>query len=454
MEIRQITEQNPWWEDREKIKEDEKIKIALTRKHKIIPFFKEGNFIFIGPRQVGKTTYLKLSIYDLLKKKIAPKNILYFSCETLRDFQEIIEIIRFTDTLGIKTNQKKYFFFDEITFVQGWQKAIKYVLDSPLGKNKNFYITGSSSLALKRETFPGRKIEIKDFLPLSFKGFCQIFGSKNLKKEIQKNSQKEFKIETLFQSSKNLFFSFNEASQLFESYLKTGGFLRAAYEFFEEEGIKEETYEIYWKWLVSDIAKVERSERITQSILIAILKNYSSRFSLNSIAKEMEIGSHVTIREYLEILENLFVLRNIFPIDLKRKTEIFRKMRKVYFTDPFLFEVFKKNLSKESVSPSEIPKIIEGIIGEHLTRVLGRIFYLIQKRGKEIDFVFDNIGIEVKWQNKINFQDFPKIEIKDKILLTRSNFEYLKKEKFLMLPVCIFLLAINTEDFNRLTADH
>ena len=36
MELRQITEQNPWWEDRERIKEDEKVKEALSKRQKLV----------------------------------------------------------------------------------------------------------------------------------------------------------------------------------------------------------------------------------------------------------------------------------------------------------------------------------------------------------------------------------------------------------------------------------
>jgi len=35
MELRQITEQNPWWENKEKINEDEKVKEALSKRQKI-----------------------------------------------------------------------------------------------------------------------------------------------------------------------------------------------------------------------------------------------------------------------------------------------------------------------------------------------------------------------------------------------------------------------------------
>jgi predicted AAA+ superfamily ATPase len=273
---------------------------------------------------------------------------------------------------------------------------------------------------------------------LNFKEFCQIFGSKNLKETINKKEAKTLQIKEIHQKAKEFFFFLKEISNLFNFYLKSGGFPKAMYELIEGEGILEQTYEIYWNWLVSDIAKIERSERITEAILISILKNYGSKFSLNSVAKEMEIGSHVTVREYLEILENLFVLRNIFPFDFKKKTELFRKMRKVYFIDPFLFLVFKKVLTKRSIEEKEIPKIIEGIVAEYLKRKFGKVFYISGE--KEIDFLVNNTAIEVKWQEKIKFQDFGKIRLKNNILLSKSNFDFSKKEKILILPVSLFLL--------------
>lgn len=439
MEIRQIIEQNPWWEEKDKIKEDEKVKEALDKKNKLILPFKEGNFLLIGPRQAGKTTYLKLSILDLINKKVDPRRLLYFSCEPLKNFEEILGITRFSDSL---VEGKKYLFFDEITFVKDWQKAIKYLLDSPLGREKNLYISGSSSLALKKETFPGRKIKIRKFLPLSFGEFSQVFASPNLKREIKKakTRAKSLSIKKIFQNTKSLIFLFKEISKLFNFYVNCGGFPRSIYELMEQEKIKEETYEIYWKWLVSDIAKIERSEKITRSVLIGVLKDYSSRFSLNSIAKEMEIGSHVTVRQYLEILEDLFVLHNIFPIDFKKKVGIFRRMRKVYFTDPFLFLVFKKMLTGQSPEIKDIPKIIEGTVAEHLIRSFKDLFYFSNK--KEIDFVLRDSGIEVKWRSKVTLKDFPKIEIKNKIILSKSDFEYQPKYNLLIIPTSVFLLLL------------
>lgn len=433
MDIRQITEQNPWWEEKNRINEDDKVKEAISRTPRVPYSFKEENTLIVGPRQVGKTTFLKLFIKDLIDGGADPKRILYFSCETLKDFNEVVEIVRFSDSL---ISGKKYIFFDEITFVDEWQRAIKFILDSALIKDKFIFVTGSSSIALKKEMFPGRAIIAKHFLPLSFREFCNVFGSENLKKELTEQISSLY-VNEINEKSKRLLFYFNEIEKLFNRYIKCGGFPRSAYELLKSEKIREETYEIYWKWLVGDIAKIDRSERITSSVLLGVLKNYGTRFSLNSISKEMEIGSHVTVREYLEILEGLFVLRSIFPKEKDR--EAFRRMRKAYFIDPFLFHVFKKQLTKTEIKEEEVPQLIEGIVAEHLLRRFGKIFYFHQK--KEIDFYIENSGVEVKWQKKVGKEDFPRLELKNKILLSKDQSEFFGNE-MVIIPASIFLLLL------------
>ncbi len=174
-------------------------------------------------------------------------------------------------------------------------------------------------------------------------------------------------------------------------------------------------------------------------MLLGVLKDYGTRFSLNSIAKEMEIGSHVTVKSYLEILENLFVLRKVFPVDVKKGVEAFKRMRKVYLIDPFLFHTFKRQLTKTGIKEEEIPGLVEGIVAEHLIRRFGRIFYYCQKRG--IDFYLDNAGIEVKWQRGVDKKDFSAVELRNKILLSKDQFEFFDGE-LIILPVSIFLLLL------------
>ena len=75
-----INIQNPWWLDKNSIEKDEKITTALKGEKVLYEFDLKRNTILLGPRQVGKTTMIKLFIRDLLQKRVNPRNIFYFSC--------------------------------------------------------------------------------------------------------------------------------------------------------------------------------------------------------------------------------------------------------------------------------------------------------------------------------------------------------------------------------------
>ena len=66
------------------------------------------------------------------------------------------------------------------------------------------------------------------------------------------------------------------------------------------------------------LGKLGYSVRISNSVIKGIVKNYSTRFSLNSLAKEMEISAHKVVRDYLELLENLMLIKQVLDfISLK-----------------------------------------------------------------------------------------------------------------------------------------
>jgi predicted AAA+ superfamily ATPase len=49
-----------------------------------------------GPKQAGKTTYLKLLVKDLLDR-VNPRTVMYFACDLLRNYKEIVEAVRIFD---------------------------------------------------------------------------------------------------------------------------------------------------------------------------------------------------------------------------------------------------------------------------------------------------------------------------------------------------------------------
>lgn len=429
VDITLLSNLNPWWREGKEIENDEKVREYLSRSHSLKRELPPKNLLIVGPRQVGKTTSLKLKILDLIKNGTNPKNIFYFTCELLSKKEDIVDAIQEFDRLA---QGKKYILLDEITFVKDWQNAVKFLLDSPICRDKITYITGSSTAGLKKEMFPGRDIEIIKFLPLMFREFCSLFGSERLKEHVGKKAATLPEARTFY----SLMPFADELASLFEKYLLCGGFPPSMYGLMENGSIGERVFDTYFNWVVSDMAKLERSERIFISVIQGVVKNCGSKFSLNSIAKEMEIGSHVTVRDYLELLEELYVVRSFFQ--KKRGRSAYRSDRKAYFIDPFLFRVFYRRFSGTYEIPYERqPSLVEGVVGEHLKRSFEDVYFFSGK--KEIDFIVNDAGIEVKY-GSASEKDFPKSDLKTRILLSKSDFKTAKE--VMIVPVCIFLAAL------------
>jgi len=421
--------QNPWWRDKDEIYNDEKIKAVFSKKNPLRYFFKKGNKVIIGPRQVGKTTYLKLSILDLLEKGINSRNVMYFSCDLLRNYKEIVEVIRTFDRLS---TGEKYVFLDEVTFVNEWERAIKFFLDSPLSRNVNLNVTGSTSAGIKQESFPGRPIKIEEFLPLSFRKV--VFLLKPEFKGIVEKLKAPTTPEEAYKNALDLYPHYDELMNAFYFYLNSGGYPRAIYELMDGE-ISLDTYEMIYNATIFDITKLGRSERIGLSIVLGILRRYGDRVSLNSLAKELEIGAHTTVRDYLELFEELFIVRNYFQADLKSFAPLLRKERKVYFIDPLVVNTFSRHFGFDV----DISKKVEGVVGEHLKRNFETYFFYGKR---EVDFVTKRFGVEVKWQNKVKASDFPRVRIKNKLLLSKKNMEFVEGRNLAILPVPLFLIQL------------
>lgn len=141
--------QNLWWETKAAISKDSKIvdfEEARLKWHPQsvlnLPLTPGAVHIIYGPRQVGKSTALKLLIRKLLAQYDA-HNIFYFNCDLLATRKDLVELL--TDYLNwVKAKRgKKFLFLDEISSLPDWPFAIKWLIDSGLGRNAVFFLTGS-----------------------------------------------------------------------------------------------------------------------------------------------------------------------------------------------------------------------------------------------------------------------------------------------------------------------
>jgi len=427
--------QNPWWRSPDAINQDAKI-VEVFKRAARTPFsFEETNTLMVGPRQVGKTTFLKMAIKALLERGTDPRRLMYFACDMLRGKAEIVEVLRLFDQLY---GGRKYVFLDEVTFVHRWEDAVKFVLDSPLKEGKILYVTGSSTIGLKRERFPGRELRIREFLPLDFKAFARMFGSQELRKGIEEAGGEVNLLDAkaTFKAASSLFRFIDELNALLYSYLKCGGYPRPMFELMEDGRVSEETYEAYYNAIMFDVVKLEGRDTIALSVILSLIRKYGTRFSLNAVTKYVELGSHRTVGEYLELFEDIMISRNYYQAMPGKEIPLIRKERKVFFTDPFVFMMFSKrfNLAVEE----KVPAVVEGVVGEALRRRYRAVHFIGGSR--ELDFYTGDLGIEVKWQQRVRAGDFPRIPAKCRYLL--SKVDIAEVERVAVIPASIFLLML------------
>ncbi len=419
--------QNPWWADKNRIYEDEQIKKVLSLNPKFIIPPVNDSIMILGPRQVGKTTFMKTTIMNIIEKNIEPTKILFFSCDSLKDKEDLISLL--SQYRSLINADNGYIFLDEITFVKDWNVGLLHLFNAGYLKNSIVYVSGSTSVSLKKETLPGRPLRKIVFFPLNFRMFFDIFF-----KKLNVNTFPISDVKGFYANAIKLVPYVTELNRALLEYIKRGGFFATNY---VKEDPLNSFYETYKDAVLSDIAKLGKDERIFREIIEKIIDSYGSRISENTIAKETSIGSHNTVSSYLDFAENLFLLRIFRKMEGNKINN--KSFKKIYFVDPFIYRVMKRyTKGLGTIEEKEIPHVIEGIVGEHLAREYERVGYTFFKGGKEVDFVVSNLGIEVKW-GKGNFKD---LRLDKGYILTFDSVE-INNEKAI-LPVSIFLYLMSS----------
>jgi len=173
----EINDQNPWWRSGQAFARYDRSLSQAT------PIFFERRQLTIergaihilrGPRQVGKTTYLKDLVGKLIGRGIPPRDILYLSLDLFVSRRELRNAISYF--LGSRRDSDRIFFLlDEITSVDDWNLELKYLADRGILRTGSVLATGSNAGKLKEkgELRPGRGIEGNEYYvkPLSFREF-------------------------------------------------------------------------------------------------------------------------------------------------------------------------------------------------------------------------------------------------------------------------------------------
>lgn len=431
-----LTALNPWWLNREEIGNDDKIKDFNNKKYRYYPpllteTLYPGNIYSLrGPRQLGKTTALKLIIQSLLlKKQINPYSVFFWSCEDITDFQQLVELIMtYSEMVSEKNLSEQYIFLDEISFVKEWQRGIKLLADRGFLKKTCLMLTGSNIIDIKSsvERLPGRKgRESKDFtlLPLTFYEFIELIGF-------------DHKIKTL----NDLKILDKQLQKKFSQYLITGGFPLVINEILDHGNAPSWLKDVYFSWIIGDVLRGGRSEKVALQIISSLIRKQPSLLSWDALAKDAEIKSHLTISSYLELFEEMFVLKINYFYNHEKKMPDPNKNKKIHFLDPYIYRL----LCEKAKQPFKIEVMYEDVICAHLVKQMQEVYYTAHK--KELDFLVScnnqMIGIEVKCQNKIQNEDYLSLfPVTKGFLITKNEFSIKKttKGKYYALPIHCFL---------------
>jgi len=498
----EIADINPWWkfEDRfplfdQQLKREGTFKIVFKRKS--LELKPNNLYIIRGPRQVGKTFWIKQKIRELIKKGSAPKSILYFSCDMSKTRKELSSAIKFYfDSFGVGMNPI-YIFLDEISYINEWAYELKSLFDAGSFQNSCVVVTGSNpwDIKSKKERLPGRGIEgnEKMFYPLSFREFVI---QSEIVKDIIRNSDydmseslKQFfdKRETFARinledrdgfiaSVKNLLPFEKELQFFFTLYLHTGGFPESINSLLDsmsnsnnkQQKIDSNIYEKYINVLKGDLVREIKNETALRGLMDVIVRCQSSRTNFADITKE--VGSSPdpkTIASYSDLLTENLLARIFYSYDFSKQNFKNRADKKIYFYDPFIYCAVKGWLSgkdgnelfNDILLNSELKSIIvESIIGNHLALIGERspmkemitFLWFYYDRSREIDFLYKKqdgefTGIEVKYRNNVSLKDAARIDrIKEYYIISKDTADF--RETVPIIPAPLFLFTLETSE--------
>ncbi len=349
---------------------------------------KKGLYIIRGPRQIGKSTWLK----EVLGHYCGKKTCFYLSCENVEDNKELAHILA-------AIRGTKIILLDELSFVKNWDRAIKHEVD--LGTHHIIMATGSHAHDLKRgsDLMPGRFGGGGDFVlrPMLFDEFRKMRGQA---KWGEKSREKEL-----------------------QAYFRVGGFPHAVATGGARAKLSEKVLDTYWKWLQGDATKLGKKVSFLEEAIIQLGTCLQTPISYQTLGKKTSIGSHNTVKDYIDILESCFAVRQLYAIDPNSGHYRFKKNKKIYFTDPLLYHL-SCHLNGSEASEEDYGKIAEMVAHEFLAQQHKRLGYMHNRLG-EIDFISPS-----KWAREVKWADLPtnlskaylKLNVMDKKVWIKKNF--------------------------------
>jgi uncharacterized protein len=330
--------------------------------------YKKKAIVVVGPRQVGKTTFLNQIAQSSGRK------VLFLNC----DEPDVRNKLYIPSSAQIKTIIENYelILIDEAQRIRDIGITLKLLIDN--FSEKQIIVTGSSALELSNsisESLTGRKFEYKMF-PFSIKELIDANGLLNESRLLEHRM-----IYGMYPDVVNNPGNEREIlTNIVSSYL-----YKDIFEF-------------------QDIRKPEIIERLLQALALQV----GNEVSFNELSQMLGVDTG-TVQRYTDLLEKSYILFHLRSFSRNVRNEL-KKSRKIYFYDNGVRNALISNFNPLSLR-TDIGALWENyLISERFKRntyslnYAGCYFWRTTQQ-QEIDYIEDRDGVlncyEFKWnQNK------------------------------------------------------
>lgn len=326
--------------------------------------FRKKAIIIVGPRQVGKTTLLKM-----LADK-SDRRVLNWNCDEPDVRQKLTEPT--STQLGAETANADIIFIDEAQRVQNICITLKLLTDN--FPDKQIVVTGSSALELSNsinEPLTGRKYEYVIF-PISAEELIDNHGAQ---------------VERRLLERRIIYGSYPEVIT-------------------NEGDEKEILTNIVGSYLYKDIFSFQdvRKPEIIEQLLQALALQIGSEVSFNELGKLVGLNS-LTVQRYIDLMEKSYIIFHLRSYSRNVRSEL-KKSRKIYFYDngvrnAILGDFKPLDLRQDNGALWENYIISERLKHNAYNMFYGKSYFWRTIQQQEIDYIEDVDGTlhayEFKW---------------------------------------------------------
>lgn len=445
--------QNPWWKDPLQINEDQEIvkwNNTMRYEPKLLGAvrydFSPNNTVVYslrGPRQVGKTTLVKLRIKRFLNDGVPPLSILYYAMDQAGGPQDMVDLVdgyaRYTRRLVGRS--RRYIFLDEISAVQNWQTGIKWLVDVGRLKNATVMVIGSHTLDVKNaaELLPGRRGEVsgghrKTLRPMSFLEYVSVLdpglGNSVIDciptRDARASTVRNLARGKIDERMSRLVLYYDDLNALLGEYMVTGGIPKIVDWYAQNNTLSEPDYAAYLDTLTGEWHKMRKNTVLLRRFGRGLVSSMGSSTSWSRLAKTSGLGGPDTASDYTDTLERFFMLATVYGFDEEGGHPLLNAEKKIYVSDPYFFHMLRKWTAEPAVQESSIEfldraenrgRMLECVVANHLIRLASEmaakkstfdhrdhVFHWAGKKRRKVDFVFNagrgmKMAIDVKPDN-------------------------------------------------------